>query len=258
METMTILFIIVILILLYLVIRYYFKSVNSLTTSIMAGTTQQQITSSKLGKSTSGNTSSNFTYSIWFYIDDWNYRYNETKVLFGRMSSPSTGTSAGAGSMPGVSGKDPCPLVSFGTINNNLSVALTCAGDSVDGSGDSAGSVAHTVIHTCSVSNVPIQVWTNLLISVYGRTLDIYLDGKLVNTCLLPGPALVNTTSDVYVTPNGGFSGWTSKLQYFENATDPQTAWDIYRQGYGGSMFSNYNIKVAFMENGNESKSFTL
>jgi len=256
METMTILFIILILILLYLVIRYYFKHTNTLTSSIMAGTTQQQISSSKLGNNSTGNNASNFTYSIWFYIDDWNYRYNEPKVLFGRMSSPSVGS--GAGSMPGVSGKDPCPLVTFGNINNNLSVALTCAGDNVGGASDPVGSAAHTLIHTCSVSNVPIQVWTNLLISTYGRTLDIYLDGKLVNTCLLPGPALVNTNSDVYVTPNGGFSGWTSKLQYFEHATDPQTAWDIYRQGYGGSMFSNYNIKVAFMENGNESKSFTL
>ena len=256
MEITTILFIIVILVLLYLVIRYYFSSVNTLTSSIMAGTTQQQISSSKLGTNSSGNTSSNFTYSIWFYIDDWNYRYNEPKVLFGRMSSPSSASSDG--SMPGVSGKDPCPLVSFGTINNNLAVALTCAGDNVAGAADPSGSAAHTVIHTCGISNIPIQVWTNLLISTYGRTLDIYLDGKLVNTCLLPGPALVNTTSDVYVTPNGGFSGWTSKLQYFPNATDPQTAWDIYRQGYGGSMFSNYNIKVAFMENGNETKSFTL
>ena len=131
----------------------------------MAGTTQQQISSSKLGTNNSGNNASNFTYSIWFYIDDWNYRYNESKVLFGRMSSPSAGS--GAGSMPGVSGKDPCPLVSFGTINNNLIAALTCAGDIIDGSGDSAGSAAHTVIHTCSVSNIPIQVWTNLLISVY-------------------------------------------------------------------------------------------
>jgi hypothetical protein len=69
---------------------------------------------------------------------------------------------------------------------------------------------------------------------------------------------MINTNSDVYVTPNGGFSGWTARLQYFPNATNPQTAWDIYKQGYGASMFSSYNIKVSFTKNGVESNGFTI
>jgi len=257
MDLKTVIFVIIIIVLLYLVIRFFMKSSNTLTSTIMAGTTQQQVSASTIAsKSNNGANSSNFTYSIWFYIDDWNYMYNMPKVLFGRMGGQSSSSSTG--SIPGVSGTDPCPLVTFGAINNNLSVALTCAATNATVVENVSGASPNTVVHTCTVNNVPIQVWTNLLISVYGKTMDIYLDGKLVNTCLLPGIALVNTNADLYITPNGGFSGWTSKLQYYPNATDPQTAWNIYKQGYGGSMFSNYNVNVSFTENGNVVNSFTI
>jgi hypothetical protein len=49
--------------------------------------------------------------------------------------------------------------------------------------------------------NVPVQKWVNLIISVYGRSLDVYIDGKLAKTCLLPGVANVNNKSDIYVNP---------------------------------------------------------
>jgi hypothetical protein len=102
----------------------------------------------------------------------------------------------------------------------------------------------------------------NLLISVYGRSLDVYLDGKLVKTSVLPGVAKINNNSNVYITPSGGFSGWTSKFQYFPNSTDPQTAWNIYQKGYGSSVLSNtfgkYQVKLSFVENGTETSSLTV
>jgi hypothetical protein len=243
-------FIIIIFVLIYLLFRYFYKSEYTLSPAVTAGTTQQQITASSLAQNSStGANSSNFTYSIWFYINDWNYRYSDPKVLFGRMGAPTSSVPTEA--VPGVTGANPCPVVTFGAINNNLAIALRCAGKDLQNASD-------TTIHTCAINNVPIQAWTNLLISVYGRTLDIYMDGKLVNTCLLPGVAMIDNNADVYVTPNGGFSGWTSKFQYYPNATDPQTAWNIYRQGYGGSVFSKYNVKVAFLENGTETNSFSI
>ena len=54
--------------------------------------------------------------------------------------------------------------------------------------------------------------------------MDVYLDGKLARTCVLPGTAKVTESSNVYVTPAGGFSGSTNKLQYWDSATNPQQA----------------------------------
>jgi hypothetical protein len=112
------------------------------------------------------------------------------------------------------------------------------------------------------VRNVPLQKWVNLIISLYGRTLDVYIDGKLVRTCVLPGVAQVNPDADVLVTPMGGFSGWTSNFQYWAAATNPQQAYNIYKAGYGGNVlgnvFNKYRVKVSFLEDNKEQGSFEI
>jgi hypothetical protein len=178
-------------------------------------------------------------------VDDWNYRYGEPKVIFGRMT---TGTGK----------KEPCPSVTLGPIENNVMVSLAVYPgldvEPIDGT--------NYIVHTCSVANVPIQKWCNLYISVYGRTLDIYLDGKLVRTCVLPGVPKIDANAPVYITPMGGFSGWTSKFQYWPESSDPQKAWNVYKSGYGGSwlgnLFGKYTIKLSLMEGDTEDTSFSI
>jgi len=218
------------------------------------------INANTLAQSPSGTSSSNFAYSIWFYVNDWNYRYGEPKVIYARMGSPSiSGSGSGSNAVTAIIDMQPCPAVFLDPISNNLNVALSVwPGIATDTSTE--GTTATT--HLCTVPNVPIQKWVNLLISVYGRSLDIYLDGKLVKTCVLPGVANINYNSNVYVTPNGGFSGWTSKFQYYPNSIDPQTAWNIYQQGYGANWLSNifgkYQIKFSFVNGGTEQSSITI
>jgi hypothetical protein len=90
--------------------------------------------------------------------------------------------------------------------------------------------------------------------------MDVYIDGKLVRTCLLPGVASVNNNANVHVTPSGGFEGWTSKFQYFPNSINPQEAWNIYTQGYSNmsSMFNSYQVQLALVENGKTQSSITI
>jgi hypothetical protein len=218
------------------------------------GQTSSQVPASSLATNGSNTPSSNFAYSIWFYVNDWNYRYGEPKVIFGRMGSKSTSTSS---QIQGVSGNDPCPAVVLGAIENNIRISLACY-PGINQQPTTPG--GNTVIKTCTVTNVPIQKWVNLTMSVYGRTMDIYLDGKLVRTCLLPGIASVNANADVYVTPSGGFDGWTTKFQYYPSPLNPQQAWNIYAQGYSSwlSMFSTYQVSISLVENGNTQSSITF
>ena len=275
MDFKVIFFIIIVIILLYIIVRYMSSSSTS-ATGLISGTTMQTISAASLSSTSSGVKSSNFTYSVWFYVDDWNYNYGQPKVLFGRVSTAATSASATASATAsstglatyGLSsyGSNPCPLVTFGAVENNLSVALTVYSESSSAytTDDSVDPSSAAIIHTCSVPNVPIQSWCNLLISVYGRTLDIYLDGKLVNTCVLPGIAKITSDANVYITPVGGFAGWTSKFVYYPNATDPQTAWNIYQDGYGASFLNNLfgsSFKVTFSTTdsaGNETSSYTI
>jgi hypothetical protein len=234
MEAKSIILFVIIIVLLIIVISYVSQDLNTLT-DIMSAQTMQKIEAQDLpAYSSSGNTT-NFTYSIWFFIDDWNYRYGEPKSIFGRMS---TGTGE----------RHPCPSVALGPILNNIIVSLAV----YPGLDEMPEDGSNFVVHTCGISNVPIQKWCNFFLSVYGRTLDLYLDGKLVRTCVLPGVANIDSDASVYVTPMGGFSGWTSRFQYWPESSNPQKAWDVYKAGYGGSllgsMFGKYTVKISLME----------
>lgn len=246
MELKSIFMTVIIIVLLIVVVKYAMKDASTLT-NVADGKTTQTIEASKLASSSSSNSASNFSYSIWFYIDDWNYRYGEPKVIFGRMTANNT---------------EPCPSVSLGAIQNNLLIALAVYADPIANPSASASSSATKTIHTCNVANIPIQKWTNLIVSAYGRSLDVYIDGKLVKTCVLPGVAYIDSTSPIYITPNGGFAGWTSKFQYWSEACDPQKAWNVYQDGFGGSLlgntFGSYSVKVSVMNGENEQSSYTI
>jgi len=295
MSPLSIVFTVVIIVLVFMILRYLTHDPNTLQ-SLQDGKTSSTIEASSLATNDSSVASSNFAYSCWFYVNDWNYRYGEPKVIFGRMGSPSNssqnsgsgsgsksgsksgsdgssslGSGAGSGSgtddsstsgsggIQGVSGLDPCPAVVLGGIENNLIIALGCY-PGIDDEPTTPG--GKTVIHKAVISNIPIQKWVNLIISVYGRTMDTYIDGKLVKTSLLPGVASVNNNANIYVTPKGGFDGWTSKLEYYPNSLNPQEAWNIYTKGYGGSFLSNllgsYSVEVSLQENGTTTNSYTF
>jgi len=252
MNPLSILILIVVIVLIILLIRYLLLDPYTLQ-STQSGQTASTISASSLA--TNGDApSSNFAYSVWFYINDWNYRYGEPKVIFGRMGGKSTSSE---GSVSGVSGINPCPAVVLGPVENNISVSLACfPGED----GTTTSTEGNSVVHTCILANVPIQKWVNLVISVYGRSMDLYIDGKLVRTCLLPGTANINNNADIHVTPRGGFDGWTSKLQYYPNSLNPQEVWNIYVKGYssGLNMFGTYQIQISVMQNGSETGSITI
>ena len=237
MSPIGIILIILVLVFIYYVLKYIFTDPYTLQT-LSNGQTQSTINKGSLAN---GGDSNNFSYSIWFYINDWNYQFGKNKVIFGRMEQ-------GTGTITDVSGINPSPLVVLGQIENNLNVYLQCEGIDTP--------------NMCSIDNIPIQKWVNLVLSVYSRTMDLYLDGKLVRTCLLPGVPNISTGSDVLITPYGGFNGWTSRFQYFPNSLNPQDAWNIYTQGYGGNMFSNllksYQIQFSLLENGVTYSSLTI
>jgi hypothetical protein len=175
-------------------------------------------------------TSVNFAYSIWVYIDDWSYRYGEEKIIFSRGSS--------SGLMP---------ALSLAPIENTLQVTM-----SVDN-----GQPFETI-----VPNIPIQKWTNLIVSLNTRTLDIYVNGKLVRTSVLPGMPQLDPNAGLNLTPQGGFSGYTSRFNYWSDTINPQEAWNVYKNGPGGNMFSSflnqYKIQFNFLKGDDVKASLTI
>jgi hypothetical protein len=260
MSVLNIVLLILALIVIYYVIKHFMKKNKVLSTTTSAST-MQTISASNFqnsgGDSSTGST--NFTYSIWVYINDWNYKYGEIKPILGRMSKSSSSSSS---SVEGLSGSGPCPLIVLGALSNNLEIFLSTFASSTSDTSPTVDDSTGQNVSRSVVNNIPIQKWVNILISVYGKTMDIYIDGKLVKTVLLEGVPKINNDADVYITPKGGFSGYTSKLQYFSDATDPQKAYNIYLAGPGGSIFSNlssgYQLQMSLVQNGQVNGTITI
>jgi hypothetical protein len=252
MSALSIVITIVVVVLILMLLRYFLLNPYTLQ-GLQNGQTGTTINATSLASNGSGVPSTNFAYSIWFYVNDWNYRYGEKKVIFGRMGAQGNSSSS---SIPGVNGIDPCPAVILGDVQNDISISLGCY-PGVNKAPSTEG--GNTIVHTCSVANIPIQKWVHLTVSVYGRSMDVYIDGKLVRTCLLPGVASVNNNANVYVTPSGGFAGWTSKFQYYPGPLNPQQVWNVYTQGPSNWLSSTgYQVQLSLLENGQTQNSITI
>ena len=320
MKLSRILFVVAIIVLLFFFIRYIVAVNYNTLTGLNDATSTVAIPSSSLTTDTDGSSSINFTYSIWFYIKDWTYRYGKNKVIFTRSAVGSTsGTlddaymkadscgrlsggcaklstqsleavvaAAGGTSyvkslcekttygccplstisrinslgsncyIPGAA-YDPCPTMYLGATENDLFYQL-----SIEDPGDKD----KQILYTLGVKNIPIQRWVHSVLCVYGRTVEIYIDGKLARTAVMDNVMGKISPTTIYLSPGEekegstqevGFSGYTSNLKYYPEPLTPQDVWNLYRGGPGtsvGSGFgsSDYSLQVSLFD-GNVEKS---
>ena len=233
----TMLIAMVILFIVYLVVNWYFKKTTKLL-SMSSGTIQHSISAADLPENTH---SGNYTYSMWFYIKDWNKRYGENKVILKRGDINNESIN-----------------VSLGETENNIIVTVKHFAIDTDPVTQTSGGDYHDTV----VRNIPLQKWVNLTISTYGKTIDIYLNGKLYKTDVLPNLLEPDVGGDIIITPEGGFSGWTTNFLYSPGPTNPQEAYNIYKKGYGGSMlgniFNKYRLRVQILSDNEVTGGFEM
>jgi hypothetical protein len=68
-----------------------------------------------------------------------------------------------------------------------------------------------------TVNDIPLNKWVNVIIRCENNTLDIYINGTIIKSHHLHGVPKQNY-GDVYIAPNGGFSGYISNLWYYNYA----------------------------------------
>lgn len=251
--------IVILLLILLLSVKYIVNDKHTLT-ELLPANEETKIAHSDMA--TRQNVSYNFTYSIWLYVNDWNYNYGNYKPIFGKYVGASTNAGKGQSyieqleschqtySSSSCDSLLPSPVVTFDKNNNDILIYM-------------AGS---DEIFKCKVSNIALQKWVNLTISLHKKTLDIYINGKLSKTCVLPSvPKLDATKQDVFICSGDneddkGFSGYTSKFQYLPYSTNPQQAYDIYTNGFGdmSSLMGDFKFKFSLLENGNITNTWTL
>jgi hypothetical protein len=67
------------------------------------------------------------------------------------------------------------------------------------------------------IPDIPMNKWVNVIIRCENNTLDVYINGSIIKSHHLHGVPKQNY-GDVYIAPNGGFSGYISNLWYYDYA----------------------------------------
>jgi hypothetical protein len=228
MNSKLVLAIVVILLLLYVI----FKALTTTYTTL--GTMQKWGNKTTLqGSNLPSSFKANSAISIWFYIKKW---VNEANVV-----SFHTGSSGEAGST--------MFKVQFKANTNTIQIFPRTGSSSGD---------------DCEIAEFPLQKWVNLIISFNGSAMDVYVDGKLVKSCVVnQGSRLQETQSIVLGDDSGAVKtadvGFITNVKLKAAPIAPQEAWDIYSQGFGGSPWSDllnkYKVKLSFIVDNQEQAS---
>lgn len=157
----------------------------------------------------------------WMFVRDWNYGYGKDKEVVVR-TDPTNSAVAN-------------PRVSLHPTDNTLKVSVSLFPSSPDGSSKiqpaPAGHSGSTDdVYVCEVPNIPLQDWFSVSVTVFERNLDVYIDGKLVKSCFLPGvpkPA----AGDITLAGNGGFSGNMCNFYHYPRMITPGDALTFYGAG---------------------------
>lgn len=152
----------------------------------------------------------------WMYISDWNYKFGSEKDVAKRITPNN----------PSIVG----PRVSLSATENTLRVRLSIfpSNGSVGAASPDAGTSGDSF--DCEVENVPLQSWFSVSVTVFQRNMDIYINGRLVKSCVLPGvprPAV----GDIILNDNGGFSGSICNLNWYNMMLSPDDAKAFHAKG---------------------------
>jgi hypothetical protein len=243
MDLKKILFGAVVVIILYIFFTTVFadKTKSSLTGTHNALNQPIEINSSKL----KGSGSNDYTYSFWIYINDYNKFYGEKKMILERS------TIVGGN-------KVYFPRIYLGENQNDIHIEITYKENDT------------YINHDIVINSIPLQKWNHIIMTKSGDTIDIYIDGKLVKTSIMPKVAQKpEAVSPIEITKandtnpdHKGFAGYLSKVNYYSTPMNTREAYQLYKEGYGGgflgSFFNRFKLKFAFMQDNQEKSSFIL
>ena len=159
---------------------------------------------------------SDYGIQFWMYIADWDYKFGNQKNVLQRigLTSPTPVVS--------LHPTDNSLQIQIGVYGNGQSSAATPAPSNVtDATGDS---------FTTTVENVPLQSWFAVSITVFQRNVDVYINGKLVKSSILPGVPRV-AVGDIQIGADGGWSGAMCNLHAYSTALVPSDALAFFNTG---------------------------
>jgi len=168
-----------------------------------------------------------FTWSTWIYIDDLTYNSGKYRCVFYKGNDYATDPES-LEKQQGLNFPNNAPGLYIAPNTNNLVIIMN---------------TFNVINEQIIIDNVPLNKWVNVVIRCQNSTLDVYINGTIVKSHNLHGVPKQNY-GDVYVAPNGGFSGYISNLWYHTYALGTTEITKLAQAGPNTSMSRSSNLHM--------------
>lgn len=103
----------------------------------------------------------------------------------------------------------------------------------------------HDTNTLCDLPEIDLQRWVYVTVVLNGKTCDVYMDGKLARSCVLPAVYKADTKGmTMMLVQYGGFNGYLGDVTCYSYAINPDQIYRTYMSGptttAGGSGFMGW------------------
>ena len=153
-----------------------------------------------------------FTYSVWILIDNLKYMNGQYKHIFHKGNDDIIFNNE---EDMGLNFPNNAPGLYLHPTKNSLVVVMN---------------TFKTINEKIEIDNIPLNKWLNVVIRVENKNVDVYINGNIKVRHVLSSVPKQNY-GDVFVNMNGGFSGYLSKLRYYNYGLNPREIIKIIENG---------------------------
>lgn len=181
-----------------------------------------------IDRSVNANEGIEFTWSVWIFIDDLTYNSGRYRCVFYKGNDFAKNPENGDKETQGLNFPNNAPGLYISPNTNSLVVLMN---------------TFNVINEEIRINDIPLNKWVNVILRCQNNTLDVYINGTIVKSHHLHGVPKQNY-GDVYVAPNGGFSGYISNLWYYNYALGTSEIASIANKGANTYMRGSNSLNI--------------
>jgi hypothetical protein len=258
-RIITVLFVVLGLVAIYYLYQFLYTSSNNKSTMLLSGKQAADSSPTNLPTIPTPYEGGEYSVNTWVYISSFNKNMNKRKHIFELQGNIFSTLLIGLGAFNNTLVVRTHTKSVEGFANSNTGTTTSGGSTSIvpPNAQDNIGNLSASSLDSmfaalamndslldtppiCDLPEIDLQRWTMVTVVLTGRTIDVYIDGKLSRSCVAPSYYKVDPTGvKAVMTSRGGFDGYTGATSVANYAMNPD---EIYRSYLSGPDPSSMNF----------------
>jgi hypothetical protein len=265
-RIITVLFVVLGLVAIYYLYQYLYTSSNNKSTMLLSGKKAADSSPTNLPTIPTPYEGGEYSVNTWVYISSFNKNMNKRKHIFELQGNIFSTLLIGLGAFNNTLVVRTHTHSAEGFANWTTMTGGSGVGTNPPNAQDNVGNLSAASLNTtfaalamndslldtppiCDLPEIDLQRWTMVTVVLNGRTIDVYMDGKLSRSCVAPSYYKVDPTGvKAVMTSRGGFDGYTGATSVANYAMNPDEIYRAYLSGPEGSSTDILNWFVSLFK----------